>query len=190
MNLQEALQSDEVKGFIGQMVTDGVQAGIAEALPGAIEARENDIRETIREEIGTSARLRALHAEAKGIIETATLPKAAKDKLLTDFGLTENDDDTVTAGRALGVIEAVVEDGKVTKPAKTVLKEELEAEIASYRNVIREAAPTIPRAPGSAPAASATPAGEPEWMARLRKRGLDPSQYGGPKAPEPTTATT
>lgn len=192
MNLQEALQSDEVKGYIGQMIADGVQAGIQEALPTAIETRENDIRETIREEIGQNNRLRGLHGEAKGIIEAAKgLTATAKNNLLADYGLEENDDETVSPGRSLALIEAVVDgEGAVTKSAKAVLSERLEADIKSYRDVISEAGPTIPQArvSGAGGQGSGGFGGKGSaWAERARKRGLDPSQFGAPK-PEPAKA--
>lgn len=194
MNLQEALQSNEVKGFIGSLIQEGVQTGIAAALPAALQARENDIRETVQAEFAEATRLRTLSGDAKTIIEAAPLGAAAKANLLEDYGLVERDDESIEAGRSLRLVEAVIDsDGKVTKSARAVLKDQLEEDIKRVRKVISESAPTIPRAPGggSAGVATASTFGGPgsQWAEGLRKRGLDPSQFGAPK-PEPTTATT
>jgi hypothetical protein len=194
----EALRSNEdvkkaVIETIAPTVAEAVQAGIEAALPAALEAHGNQIRESVRDELGQTNRLRSLRDEAKRIIETSKLPEKARDSLLADYGLTDSDDDSVVAGRSLATIEAVVEDGEVKKSDKTVLKEQLDADIARMRDVIREAAPSVPRAPGgSAGSSAATSFGGQGsgWADRLRQRGLDPSQFGAPKPPEPETAAT
>ena len=183
MNLQEALQSDEVKSFMGTMISEAVEDKVA--------TREGELREEIREELGKTNRLRSLHAEAVRIIEAAPLPKTAKANLLEDYGLTEEDDDTVTPGRSLALIEAEVDtDEKVTKTAKAVLKDTIDADVKRVRDVIREAAPTVPIATGGGGDGAATSAvfGGPgsAWADRLRERGMDPAQFGAPK-PQPTT---
>lgn len=194
MTLQEALQSDEVKTFIGNQI----QEGISEALPGAIaEAiaeREPEMRQEIRDELGQTNRLRGLHAEALRLIEAAKLPSVAKAGLLEDYGLTDEDDDTVTAGRSLALIEAEVDgEGKVTKPAKAVLKESIDGDVARVRNMLREAAPTVPLAPGGggdSPASGVQFGGQgSEWADRVKARGLDPSIFGASKQPATTAAS-
>lgn len=183
--LESLRESDEFK----QMIADGVSAGVTTAM----EERETAIRESVREEIGQAHRLRGLRDHAKDIIETSKLPKVAQDKLLTAYGLDVADDDSVTAGLSLAVIEAEVDgDGKVTKSDRAVLDSRLEDDIKSYRDVIREASPTVPRAPGGggAGATSATFGGKgSQWADRLRQRGIDPTQFGATK-PEPATTTT
>ena len=182
MNLREALQSDEVQALIRTTVDTQVDARVQETASAPVDV--DAIRQEIRDELAAGNRVRGLAAAARGIIETAKLPQGAKTKLLADYGLTENDDETVVPGRALSVIEAVIDDdGKVTKAARDVLIDSLKADIVEYRTMIAEAAPTVPRAPITNPGDS--PAGndvqESAWEARLRQRGLDPTQFGAPK---------
>lgn len=187
------LTGDEFTGQLTTLITEAVNTGVDAKLNNVLESRETAIRESVREELGAANRLRGLAAEARTIIENATIPKVAKDKLLRDYGITENDDDTVKGGRSLNVLEAVTDDqGAVTKSVRDVLRDELNEEIEGYRAFIREAAPTIPRVPGTGAggtADSAATTSDPAWMTRVRKRGLDPSIFGGPKPPEPATAT-
>lgn len=180
VNLQEALQSDEVKGYLNGMISEAVE-----------EARE-EIRDEVREELAQSHRLRGLRDEAKRIIEACKLPAAAKANLLEDYKLDEDDDDKVTPGRSLALIEAEVDgDGNVTKSAKLVLKDAIEDDIKRVRNVISEAAPTVPLAPGAghgtATAGVAFGGQGSRWADKVRSRGMDPSQFGAPK---PATTTT
>lgn len=186
MNLQEALQSDEVKGFIATQITEG----ITDALPDALAARENELRESIRDELGQTTRLRGLHAEALRLIEASPLTSAAKAKLRDDYSLEDNDDDTVTPGRALALVEAVVDgDGKVEKTAKAMLKDQIDGDVKGLRNILRESAPTIPIAPGAgadgSPSAVQFGGKGSTWADKLRQRGLDPANYGA--TPQPTT---
>lgn len=188
MNLQEALQSEEVKGYLATQIQEGITA----ALTPALEARENDLRESIREELGQTTRTRGLHAEALRLIEAAPLPPTAKANLREDYGITENEDDTVTPGRCLALVEAVVDaDGKVTKTAREVLAEEIDSDVKRTRNMLREHAPTLPHAPGPGgdSQVAATFGGEGSaWADRLRARGLDPEQFGATKPPAAATA--
>src|SRR5205085_4049934 len=159
-----------------------IQEGVAEALPTALEERESELRTSIREELGQENRLRGLAGEARRIIEAAKLPQSAKDNLLEDYGVTEADDtDELVAGRSLALIEAEVDDDdKVVKSAKDVLKDAIESDVKRTRNVLREAAPSMPRAPGGSADEAAPPAfGEGSgWADRVKSRGLDPKHFG------------
>lgn len=194
MNLQEALQSEEVKGYIATQINEGIAAAIPALLTGEHgTALRESVRDEVRDELGQTSRLRGLHLEATRLIEAAPLTPAAKTNLLQDFGLIDNDDDTVTPGRSLALIEAVIDaNGAVTKTAKAVLKDSIDAEVARMRNVLREAAPTIPIAPGGGSGSETTPTaafgGEGSgWAARLRAKGLDPTKYGATPIPAATT---
>lgn len=178
MTLKEALESDEVQGYIATLVDARVQESALDV---------DTIREQVREEMADASRVRRLGDEARRIIEAAKLPAGAKQRLLVEYGVSETDDESVTPGRSLGVIEAEVDDdGQVTKAASDVLKAALEADIADYRKMFAEAAPTVPRAPvtagiGTAPAGAGNDVQESAWEQKLRARGLDPTQFGAPK---------
>jgi hypothetical protein len=178
MNLQEALQTDEVKGYLGTM--------IQEAVAEREQTLRTEIREEVRGELGQTSRLRGLHGEARRIIEAAKLPQAAKDSLLADYSLDEADDDTVIPGRSLALIEAEVDtDGKVTKTAKVVLAEAIEEDTKRLRNMLRESAPTVPTTTGPAAGTGVTNGSfggqGSAWAERVKSRGLDPSTFGAPK---------
>jgi hypothetical protein len=205
MTLQEALQTDQVKGMITSLVEaavdealDGgtlktaVQASVQEAVAGlnlgetiktALEPHVTAIRESVQTEVAADRaanELRALHLEATRLIEAAPLKGAAKANLLEDYGLTESDaDDKPKPGRALALIEAETDaEGKVTKTSKAVLREAIDEDVKRVRNVLRETAPTVPRAPGGGDTV-VTPAGvKPDWVQRLEDKGADPAQYG------------
>lgn len=188
MNLQEALQSDEVRAHFEEQIDARVTAALTEALPTALAAREEELRESIRDELGQTTRLRGLHAEALRLIESAPLTTAAKAKLRDDYSLEDNDDDTVTAGRALALVEAVVDDaGTVTKTAKAVLKDQIDGDVKGLRNILRESAPTVPFAPGGGGEGGTSTAsfgGETsDWAARLKSKGLNPADYGATPTP-------
>lgn len=199
MTLQEALQTPEVQSYIGAQAEAKAEALIESKLDSMFEARENELRESIREEVreelGHTSRWRGLHTEAARLIEAAKLPTTAKANLLEDYGLTEEDDDTVTPGRSLALIEAETDsEGKVTKAAKLVLKDAIEEDVKRVRNVLREAAPSVPVAPGANAETAATGAQfggqDSAWAQRLKQRGLDPAQFGATKPAEPATTTT
>lgn len=195
MTLREALETDEVQSFL----TTKIQESVDELLPAAVEAelekRMPAIRESVREEVGKDGQVRSLHMAAAQLIEAAPLPPAAKANLLEDYGLVESDDDdTVVPGRALRLIEAEVDaDGKVTKPAKTVLREAIDDDVKRVRNTLRESAPSVPRAPGGGGPAGETPApraflgDDSPVAARMREKGLDPALFGSTPKPEPAT---
>jgi hypothetical protein len=190
VNLQEALQSDEVKGYIKGMITEGVQEAVAENANG-VDA--DTLRQQIREEFASGTRVRRLAGDARGIIEAAKgLTKGARANLLDDYGFTEGDDDTLTPHRSLSVIEAVTDtEGKVTKTDREVLKDAVEADITRYRTAISEAAPTIPvaRVTGGTGGEDGedNDVVESAWEQKIRQRGLDPTQFGAPKR-EPAKA--
>ena len=200
MTLQEALQSDEVKGHITTVVQEALAAAgigetnaIQEAVTEAVEAQRDSIRDEVRDELAQTHRWRSLHSEALRIIESAKLPPAAKARLVEDYGLTELDDDTVTPGRSLALIEAELDSDGVTvkKAAKLVLKDAIDEDVKGLRNIVRESAPTVPYSPGGgsqegAPAAKFGAAGS-TWAERLKSRGLDPTHYGATPAPAATT---
>lgn len=177
MNLQEALQSEDVKTYLNGMIAE------------AVDAEREAITESVREELGQTSRLRGLASEAHRLIEAAKgIGKTGKDDLLAAYSLTENDDDTVTPGRSLALVEAEVDDdGKVTKPARQVLAEAIEADCTRVRNIMRESAPTLPVAHGAG-ADSHTSAGTAfggegsAWADRLRSKGIDPALYGAQPA--------
>lgn len=190
MNLQEALQSEEVKGYIATQINDGIAAAIPALLTGEHgTALRESVRDEVRDELGQTNRLRGLHAEALRLIEAAPLTAPAKAKLREDYALVDNDDDTVTPGRALMLVEAVVDaEGAVTKTAKAVLKDQVDGDVKALRSILREAAPTIPVALGGSEtgAAAATFGGKGSvWAERMRAKGMDPKQFGA--TPEPTT---
>lgn len=190
MTLQEALETPEVKGFIDTKVQESVTA----ALPAALAEREAQMRQEIRDELAGAARLTALHSQAMALIEAAPLPELAKTALREDYSLEHEDDDTVKPGRSLAVVEAEIDDdGKVVKSAKQVLEASIEAEVKRTRNLLREAAPTIPYAPGTGEGNAPVPTfgGEGSaWAARLAARGLDPAQFGAPKPATPAAAAS
>lgn len=198
MSLLEALQTDQVKGTLNQLieaaiaevdfsaavagaVTEGL-SGIGEQIKAAVTEQLPTIRESVRDEVRQEVKadnqVRALHLEAHRLIEASPLKGAVKANLLEDYGLTESDDDEKPkAGRALALVEAEVDgDGKVTKTAKAVLRESVEADVKRARNVLREAAPTVPRAPGGGGETVSTVAGKPDWVARMEKQGATPDQ--------------
>lgn len=188
MNLQEALQSDEVKAFIGTQIQEGIVA----ALPAALDVRESELREALRDELGQTSRMRGLHVEACRLIEAAPLSKTAKAYLLEDYGIVENDDDTVTPGRCLALVEAQVDaDGKVVKTAKAVLADEIDSDVKRTRNMLREHAPTLPQAPGAggdnAVGGAAFGSDGSAWAERVKARGMDPAMFGAQK-PAPAGA--
>jgi hypothetical protein len=207
MTLQEALQTDQVKGLLGNLVQEAVdealdgdtlkttvETAVQAAVTGlnlgdmiktALEPQVNTIRESVQTEVAADRaanELRTLHLEATRLIDAAPLKGAAKTNLLEDYGLTESDsDEAPKPGRALALIEAEKDgEGKVTKTAKAVLRETVEADVKRARNVLREAAPTLPFAPGGGGGDSpvAAPAGKPDWVQRLESQGLDPKNYG------------
>lgn len=200
--LQEALQSDEVKTFIGEQIEAGVNSklseALTEALPGALTAALQEVlpasEARIRADVGKSNHLRSLAGRARTLIEAAPLPEYAKAELLVDYGVTEGDNDDVTPGRSLRLIEAEVDAaGEVTKSAGDVLVEDIDREVKRARNLLRESAPTVPLAPGGGGdggAVAAAPFGGEgsAWAARMRQKGLNPEQFGATKPAK--TATT
>lgn len=173
LNLQEALQTDEVKGYINGMIAE------------AVEVERETMRDEIRDELAATGRIRALSTQAKGLIEAAKgIGKTAKADLLEAYAVTDGDDDTVTPGRSLALIEAEVDaEGKVTKPARKVLEEAIEGDIKRIRNIVRESAPSVPITPGTgrdSQTATARPFGAPgsAFGDKIRAKGLDPALFG------------
>jgi hypothetical protein len=199
LTLQEALQTDEVKTFMGGLIQESLAETLPELIAGAvktaIEEQAPAIRESVREEVAAGSQVRSLHAEALRLIEASPLTGAAKANLVEDYGIVEKDDNTVAPGRALALIEAETDaDGAVTKSAKAVLREAVEEDIKRVRNVLSEARPTIPRSPsggdgGGATVTSAQFGGKDSaWASRLREKGLDPEQFGATPEPDPAPA--
>lgn len=204
MTLQEALQTDEVKTFLGGMIReavddaldgDAIKAVVTEAIGDAVKTAVDEqiptIRESVREEFAAGTELEALHTEAVRLIEASPLKGAAKANLLEDYGLTD-EGDKPKPGRALALIEAERDDaGKVVKTAKQVLRDAVDEDVKRQRNILREAAPSIPRAPGGGNEGDPAPAtfgGEDSaWAQRMRDKGMDPSQFGATPKPEPAT---
>jgi hypothetical protein len=193
LTLQEALQSDEVRNFLGGLIQESVEELLPAAVKSAIDEEMPALRESVREEIAQDGQLDVLHAEAKTLIESAKgLTPAARQNLLDDYGLAE-EGDKVKPGRALALIECVKDgEGKVTKTAKAVLREAVEADVKRVRNVLRESAPTIPRAPGGGTDENALQEapflGDASPLAqRLKEKGLDPAQFGATPTPTPNT---
>lgn len=202
MTLQEALQTDQVKGMINGLVEaaldealspDALSGHIKTAVEGlnlgdmiktALEPQITTIRESLQTDVAADRaanELRTLHLEATRLIEAAPLKGAAKTNLLDDYGLIESDDDAQPRpGRALALIEAEVDaDGKTVKTTKAVLREAIDADVKRARNVIRESAPTRVVSPGGGgDSPVATPAGKPDWVQRLEAQGRDPKAYG------------
>jgi len=202
MTLQEALQSEPVQGMINGLVEaavqdalsgDVVKSAVQEAVAGldlagmiksAVEPHVNSLREAVQAEVAKDRarnELRELHLEAVQRIEASTLKGAAKQNLMDDYALTESADGTLVPGRALALVEAQTdESGKVVKTAKAVLREQVDADIKRARNVLREAAPTVPSAPGggSGETPAAVPASKPDWVTVMERDGLDPKTYG------------
>lgn len=198
MTLQEALQTNEVKGFLGGQIRETVQEllqgddlttklteAATAAATAAVTAALPQIQESVRSEVAKDTQLRSLHAEALSLIEAGPLKGAAKANLLEDYGLVESDEGELQAGRALRLIEAELDgDGKVTKAAKVVLRESVEADVKRQRNILRESAPSVPRAPGGGDHGEATTT-PPKfggkgsaWADQMRQRGLNPEQFG------------
>lgn len=199
LTLQEALQTDEVKTFIGAIVRealdehdDALETRITEAVDTAVDAKLPTIRESVSDDVRRDGQLRTLHTEAVRIIEASTLKGAARTNLLEDYGL-DGDGEDATAGRALRVIEAELDDdGNVVKTAKAVLAEQLDEDIKRARNVIRESGPSVPRAPGGGsedgtPTPTRFGGAESNWAQRMREKGLDPADFGATPEPAKTT---
>jgi hypothetical protein len=202
MTLQEALQSDEVQGFLGNLIQEAVASALTpEALKDVVKAAVDEqlptLRESLREEVRDEVRkdneVRSLHTEATRLIEASPLKGAVKANLLEDYGLVESDDDSVTPGRALRLIEAQLDDdGKVVKTAKAVLREAIDEDIKRARRVLRESAPSVPVATGGGgPGGETAPTpflGDSSPTAqRMRDKGLDPAQFGATPTPTPAT---
>lgn len=209
MTLQEALATDEVKQLLSNLIQEAVDEALSgntlteavqEALPAAVDAeiekRLPAIRESVKQEINGDAQVLKLHTEAMRLIEASPLKGAAKANLLEDYGIVESAvDDAVKPGRALALIEAEVDaDGNVTKTAKAVLAEAIDADVKRARAVLRESAPSVPRAPGGGDATATSEddakalveslTDSPE-AARFRDAGLNPEHFG--LAPQSTT---
>jgi hypothetical protein len=203
MNLQEALQSDEVTTFIGRQIN----SGIAAALPDALTAREMELRESIRAELGHEHLLRSLASAARDHIDGLKLNTAAKAHLHATYSLVEQADGTL-AGPGLALIEAAAdadddEDGycvgcKKKMPmkagkcetcgtkmsAKAALKESIDADAAGLRAMLAEAAPSVPWSSGPGADAQTTSTahqfgGEGSgWAAKVKSKGLNPALFG------------
>jgi hypothetical protein len=164
LTLQEALQSDEVRDFLGGLIQESVEELLPAAVKSAIDEEMPALRESVREEIAQDGQLDVAE-----------------------------EGDKVKPGRALALIECVKDgEGKVTKTAKAVLREAVEADVKRVRNVLRESAPTIPRAPGGGTDENALQEapflGDASPLAqRLKEKGLDPAQFGATPTPTPTT---
>lgn len=194
MTLLEALQTDQVKSVLSGLIEDAVQERLPDAVKDAVEEQLPALRESVREEIRKDNEVTDLHVEASRLIEAARLPEDAKSILRADYGLTEKGE-TVTPGRALALVEAVVEDGKVTKTAKQVLRESIEQDVQRQRKVAGNARPSIPVAPGGGSDGgtlqeSPVDAADDPVQAALREKGLNPEQFGFAKPDEPTTAAS
>lgn len=191
MTLQEALQTPEVQTFLGGLIQEAVDAALPDAVKAAVDEQMPALRESVREEIAADGELEVLHREATTLIESAKgLTPTAKANLLADYSLAE-EDGKPKPGRGLALIEAVHDgEGKVTKTAKAVLRESVEADVQRTRLALRESAPAVPFAPGGG-SDGATAATEPppsRFAAKMSEKGMDPTQFGHPK-PEPAAAT-
>jgi hypothetical protein len=204
MTLQEALQTDQVKGLLGNLVQEAVDevfngdalasavqdavktVDFGDLVKAAIEPHVTTLRESLQADVAKDRAandLRELHLEATRLIEASPLKGAAKTNLLDDYSLLESDgSDAPRPGRALALIEAEVDgDGKTVKTSKAVLRESVDADVKRARAVIRENAPTLVTAPGGGGGGDGTPVapvGKPDWVERLEQKGLDPAQYG------------
>lgn len=192
MTLAEALQSDEVKSYLDNLIRESVEEALPEAVKAAWDeqapALRESLRQEVRDEVLQEGELGTLHAEATRLIESSKLPPAAKANLLSDYSLDEVDGKP-KAGRGLALVEAVTDtDGKITKTAKAVLREAIEADIKRQRNVLRESAPTVPFAPGGGSDTGSPTTfdieSDPDLM-HLRESGL---AHGLPPAPEKAKA--
>jgi hypothetical protein len=203
MTLLEALQSDQVKGLLGNLVQEAVdevfngdalasavgdaikELDLGEVVKTALEPQITTIRESVQADVAkdrAANELRELHLEATRLIEASPLKGAAKTNLLDDYSLVESDGSAdPKPGRALALIEAEVDgDGKTVKTSKAVLRESVDADVKRARAVIRENAPTLVTAPGGGggDGTPVAPVGKPDWVERLEQKGLDPAQYG------------
>lgn len=185
MTLAEALQTPEVQEYLDARVDTLVETRLT------AEREEHDRKAAEERE---DARLLRLGAHARSIIEAAKLPKASAELLLADWDAREGDDETVEAGAKLRLVEAVVEDGEVKKPARQVLAEKLDEDMKRVRGALAEAGPTVPWAPGgSRDGEGGTPPpgtflGSGSGAAqRMRHSGLDPAKFGGLRPRQPAT---
>jgi hypothetical protein len=200
LTLQEALATPEVKTYLGGLIQEAVaEIDLSDVVAGAVTEALGDLgeqvktavteqlptlRESIRDEVRTEVKadgqVRELHMEALRLIEASPLKGAAKANLLEDYGLTESDgDEKPKPGRALALIEAQTDsEGKVVKTAKAVLREALDADVKRARNVLREAAPTVPVAPGGGGDTPTAAPGKPDWVQRMEASGVDPKSFG------------
>jgi hypothetical protein len=204
MTLLEALQSDQVKGLLGNLVQEAVdevfngdalasavgdaikELDLGEVVKTALEPQITTIRESVQADVAkdrAANELRELHLEATRLIEASPLKGAAKTNLLDDYSLVESDGRAdPKPGRALALIEAEVDgDGKTVKTSKAVLRESVDADVKRARAVIRENAPTLVTAPGGGGGGDGTPVapvGKPDWVRSLEAKGLDPKNYG------------
>lgn len=200
MTLQEALQTSEVQDFLGSQMETKIQEALAglpelvsDAVKTAITEQAPALRESVKADLDKDGEARTLHTEAIRLIEASKLTGAAKDNLLADYALTEAADGTIKPARGLTLIEAEVDaEGATTKSAVAVLREAVEDDIKRARNVLKEAAPSVPFAPGGGTDTGAPPSAQflgadsPTGQ-MMRDKGLDPAQFGATPVPEPTT---
>jgi hypothetical protein len=137
--LQEALQSEAVKGLLDERVKAQVKAEIDEQLPALVEARVADERDVIRAEAEATAtrqvEIRDMRDDAHKLIAEAKLPDKWKDSLRSEFNIQESGEPTTH----LDVVDELDDDGKVTKSARAKLRESVAAKISERSDILQEA---------------------------------------------------
>jgi len=136
ITLEEAMAAPEFKTALHGVIAEEVKAQVA--------SEREVIEAEVRSESNRQIEIRDLHTEARRLIEESKLPPTFQDDLRLRYRLIEESDGSgrLAPSPALDVVAEKDAEGTVTKPARQVLQEALEADITRERAKLAEARPT------------------------------------------------
>ncbi|MBO0705415.1 MAG: hypothetical protein J2P39_08850, partial [Candidatus Dormibacteraeota bacterium] len=180
--LQEALQSEDFRSTLNEIVEPLVEQRARELVEAAVSDERELLRAEARADADRQLELRDMRDNAHRQIREAKLPEAFAKRARALYEIT---DDGPTA--ALDIVDDVDDDGQVTKRAEDKLQESVTAAIQEQHDLLASVNPTRVRGQGvGAPTKRENgDGGETEspkkgegtlWGAVLQEAGVDPSK--------------
>jgi hypothetical protein len=171
--LQEALQSEDFRGVLDDVVEQRVKTLVEAAVAGEREL----IRAEARADADRQLELRDMRDAAHRQISEAKLPTVFANRAKAQFEITNDG-----PASALDVVDDVDDDGNVTKQAAAKLQEAVDAAVQDQRELLAAANPTAVRGQGpGAPAKRGDGEEDPKkgegtlYGSLLQEAGVDPA---------------
>jgi hypothetical protein len=175
--LQEALQSEDFRSALDEIVEPMVEQRVKTLVESAVAGERELIRAEARADADRQLELRDMRDAAHRRISEAKLPGAFSDRAKAQF---EIGDDGPTP--KLDVVDDVDDDGNVTKKAAAKLQEAVDTTVQDQRELLAAANPATVRGQGpGAPGKRGEDGEEPKkgegtlYGALLQESGVDPS---------------